>query len=132
MLRTVLIVDTDLLFVEQIRQRFLSMGYRVLCAQNEAEAEEIFSATRPDVMITEVMLRHQDGGFCLAWKLKRKYPDVPVVMVSAVTWHTGLFFSLSSPGSRDWIQADAFIDKPVRTDALISAVQSVLQPGLAA
>lgn len=132
MLRTVLIVDKDLLFVEQIRQKFLTAGYRVLCAQTEAEAEEIFNATRPDVLITEVMLHYQDGGFTLAWKLKQKYPEVPVVMVSSVTWHTGIYFSLSSPGARDWILADVFVDKPVRAESLFATVQNVLQPSQAA
>jgi len=128
MLRTILFVDKDPLFAEQMRQIFLDAGYRVLYARNETEAEDIFSAARPDVMITDVMLTYPDSGFCLAWKLKRKYPEVPVVMVSSVTWHTDLFFNLTSPGSRDWIMADAFMDKPVRTEELVGTVQSVLHP----
>ena len=126
MLRTILFVDKDMLYAEQMRQIFLSSGYRVLCSRTEREAEEIFEATRPDVAIMEVMLDHQDGGFCLAWKLKKKYPDVPVIMVSAVTWHTDLYFSLAEPGARDWIRADVFLDKPVRGEELVAAVRSVL------
>ena len=128
MLRTILFVDKDPLFAEQMRQIFLASGYRVLHTQCEIEAEEIFSATRPDVLITEVMLTHPDGGFCLAWKLKRKYPEVPVIMVSSVTWHTELYFNLTSPGARDWIKADVFLDKPVRAEEMMTTVQSVLQP----
>jgi len=131
MLRTILFADKDPLFTEQMRQIFMAAGYRVLHARSEAEAEGIFSAIRPDVLITEVMLNYPDGGFCLAWKLKRKYPEVPVIMVSSVTWHTALYFSLTSPGARDWIKADVFLDKPIRTEELVTTVQNVLQPAKA-
>ncbi len=132
MLRTILFVDKDMLFAEQMRQIFLGAGFRVLHARNEEDAETIFSATRPDVLITEVMLDHPDGGFCLAWKLKNKYADVPVIMVSSVTWHTDLYFNLTSPGARDWIKAEVFLDKPIRAEELVATVQEVLKPAKAA
>ena len=128
MAKTILFVDKDILFVEQMRQRFLSAGYRVLSARSQAEAERIIETTRPNVVVSEVLLEHQDGGFCLAWKVKKKYPDVPVIMVSAVTWHTGLYFNLSTPEDRTWIKADVFLDKPIRAEELESVVQSALQP----
>lgn len=128
MVKTVVFVDKDLLFVEQMRQVFLASGYRVLCARSEVEAEEIFAACRPDVVIMEALLDHMDGGFCLAWKLKGMHPDTPVVMVSAVTWHTNLYFNLSSPGARDWIKADVFLDKPIRAEELMATVRGVLRP----
>ena len=126
-MRTILFVDKDALFAEQMRQIFLAAGYRVLHARSEAAAQEIFSTIRPDLLITEVMLNHPDGGFCLAWQLKRKYPEVPVILVSSVTWHTDMYFNLASPGGRDWIKADVFLDKPVRAEELMAAVQGVLQ-----
>ena len=132
MQKTILFVDKDALFAEQMRQTFMAQGYRVMTTRNEDSAEEIFSASRPDILITEVMLNHPDGGFCLAWKLKKKYPEVPVIMVSSVTWHADMRFSLTSPGGRDWIKADVFLDKPIRTEELMSAVKSVLQPNKAA
>ncbi len=131
MAKTILFVDKDTLFVEQMRQRFLSLGYRILVARTQAEAEHIINSTRPDVVVTEVTLERQDGGFCLAWKVKQKYPDVPVIIVSAVTWHTGLYFNLSTPGDRNWIKADYFLDKPVRAEELESVVLTSLQKAMA-
>ena len=126
MLRTILLVDKDLFSVEQMRQMFLASGFRVLCAKDDQEAQEIFNATRPDIAVMEVMLDYQDSGFILAWKLKKLYPDVPVILVSAVTWHTALQFSMSSPGARDWIKADVFLDKPIRAEELASTVERLL------
>lgn len=126
MLQTILLVDKDTLFAEQMRQIFMGAGFRVLHTRSETEASDIFSAIKPDVLITDVMLHHPDGGFCLAWQLKRKYPDVPVIMISSVTWHTELYFHLNTPGARDWIKADVYLDKPVRPEELMAAVQGVL------
>lgn len=122
MVKTILLVDRDPLFVEQIRLHFLGQGCRVLCARSQAEAERILESTRPDVMVTEVILERQDGGFCLAWRAKQRYPDMPVAMVSNVTWHTGLYFSLSTPEDRAWIRADAFLDKPIRMEELDAVI----------
>jgi len=128
MARTILFVDGDTLFVEQMRHVFISSGYRVLWARTRAEAGRILEGTRPDIVVTEVTLEHQDGGFCLAWQVKRKYPEVPVIMVSAVTWHTGLYFNLSSAGDRNWIRAEAFLDKPIRAEELISVTRGLIRP----
>jgi len=127
MAHTVLLVDTDLMFIEQTRQRLLDAGYRVLCAQSQAEAETILSRSKPDVLVSEVLLERPDGGFCLAWSAKRRYPEMPVLLVSTVTWHTGLYFSLSRPEDHAWIKADAFIDKPIRYEELESAIRRFLQ-----
>jgi len=124
---TVLLVDTDQMFVEQTRQRLLDAGYRVLCAQTQAEAEAILSQSKPDAMVSEVLLERPDGGFCLAWSAKQRYPEMAVLLVSSVTWHTGLYFSLSRPEDHSWIKADAFIDKPIRYEELESAIRRFLQ-----
>ncbi len=118
MIKTILLVDRDQLFIEQIRLKFLSAGYRVLCACTQAEAERILAASRPDVVVTEIMLERQDSGFCLAWQAKKLYPEVPVIIISSVTWHTGLYFSLSTPEDYAWIKADHFLDKPIRVEEL--------------
>lgn len=127
MIKTILLVDKDTLFIEQIRQRFLASGYRMLCARTQAEAERILDSTKPDVLVTEIQLERQDSGFCLAWKAKKKYSNLPVIIVSAVTWHTGLYFSLSTPEDKLWIKADYFLDKPTRAEELESAIHECLR-----
>ena len=126
MAQTILLVDNDRLFVDAMRQRLLDIGYRVLCAQTKAEAEIILAQSRPDVLVSEVMLEQPDAGFCLAWSAKQRYPELPVLLVSAVTWHAGLYFSLSRPEDNAWIKADAFIDKPIRNEELESAIRRSL------
>lgn len=128
MVKTILLVDKDALFIEQVRQYFLTHGFRVLCARTQAEAERILESTRPDVVVTEIMLERQDAGFCLAWKAKKRYPGLPVIIVSSVTWQSGLYFSISSDEDKNWIKADYLLDKPIRVEELESVIHNVLAP----
>lgn len=127
MAQTILLLDKDPLFMEQTRQRMLGAGFRVLCARSVEEADRILQSAKPDVVVSEVMLKRLDGGFVLAWKVKNKYPDVPVILVSDVTWKTGLYFNLSTPEDRAWIRADYFLDKPVRWEELESVIRQSLR-----
>ena len=127
MAHTVLLVDKDTELSERMGQTLKSAGYQIIYAQSRREAGSIIESACPDIIITEVMLEHQDSGFCLAWDVKKKYPDLPVIIVSAVTWHTDIYFSLSSIGERNWIMADAFLDKPVRKEELTAEVQRLLK-----
>ena len=130
--KTILFVDKDLSFVETLRQKYLAAGYKVFCACGHADAKEIYNATRPDAVVTEVMLERPDGGFSLAFEVKQKYPDVPVIMVTDVSWKTGLHFDLDTPEARSWIRADAFLDKPIRTEELDTLIHSLIKPAKAA
>ena len=130
--KTILFVDKDLSFVEKLRQKYMAAGCKIFCASGHAEAKEIYNATRPDVVVTEVMLERPDGGFSLAWEVKQKYPDLPVIIVSDVSWKTGLHFDLDSPEARSWIKADAFLSKPIRSEELDTLIQSLMKSAKAA
>ena len=40
------------------------------------------------------------------------------VVISGVSFRTGLHFDLSDPGAREWINADAVLDKDIRFEQL--------------
>ncbi len=126
--KTILFVDKDASFVDrmQLQQKYTRAGYHILRATDETDAEQAISAGRPDLVVTEVMLKRPDGGFTLAWKIKKQYPDVPVLIVSSVSRKTGIRFDLSTPEARSWIKADAYLDKPVREEELDAAIRNLL------
>lgn len=129
MVKTILVVDSDNGFVDQVRQKLLASGYRVLTARNQAEAERIMETTVPDLMVTEVMLERPDAGFGLAWETKKKHPDMPVIIASGVTWKTGLDFGLDTAEQRSWIKADYFLNKPIRPEQIESVIAQCLPVG---
>lgn len=114
----VLVVDDDEDFRRQLGMQLEAAGYAVIQAPGEAAAEKILAETRPDLAIFDLMMEHADGGFVLSYRLKKRYPDVPVVMVTGVAHETGHDFTTDTAAERAWIKADAVLVKPVRFEQL--------------
>jgi CheY-like chemotaxis protein len=77
---------------------------------------------KPDIAVIDLMMEQNDDGFVLAYRLKKKYPDVPVIMVTAVTSETGIDFT-SAPDTGGWMKADALLQKPVRFEQLEAQIK---------
>jgi len=114
---TVLLVDDDADFLEQQRIFLECEGHRVIAAQSREEAEELLLDLRPDLAIVDLMMVEPDDGFVLSYNIKKSYPDVPVIIVTAVASETGIEFR-KTPGDDAWIKADAILPKPIRFEQL--------------
>lgn len=112
-----LIVDDDLDFLEQQKIMLESEGYTVTQANSRLEAEELLKEMKPDLAIVDLMMQEKDDGFVLSYFIKKAYPDVPVIIVSAVTSETGIAFD-GDGINRSWIKADAMLSKPIRFEQL--------------
>ena len=117
-LESVLLVDDDLDYLDQLSLRFGRMGCEVITALNESEAMSAMEARTPDLVILDLMMDRLDGGFALAHWIKARTPDLPVIMVTGVTAETGLTFESLDEGGRKWIKADAVLAKPVRFEQI--------------
>ncbi len=125
--KTVLIVDDDSDFLFQMKLGVTDMGFEVLTAGTEKEAEDIIQRQRPDLAILDLMMENHDTGFILCHKIKRKYPDVPIIIVSAVTAETGMLFDVTTEEEQEWIKADLFLDKGIRMDQLHKEINKLLK-----
>ncbi len=125
--KIILIVDDDVDYLFQMREGVKDMGFDVITAGTQKEAEDIIERTRPDLAILDLMMENQDTGFILSHKIKSKYQDVPVIIVSAVTAETGMLFDVTSEEERDWIKADLFLDKGIRNDQLHKEIKKLLK-----
>ena len=121
---TVLLVDDDSDFLLQGRLQLEQLGCRVILAGSRREAATILETTRPDAAVIDLMMEDPDAGFTLAYQIKSRYPDVPVIMTTAVTQATGLTFE-KVPGQH-WIKADVILSKPVRSDQLKAELERLL------
>jgi two-component system, OmpR family, response regulator len=124
--RTLLIVDDDVDYLLQIRLKLEHMGYKTITAESQREAELILEKTKPDLAILDLMMENEDSGFILSYKMKKKYPDVPVIISTAVALETGISFDIQDENYRKWIKADLFLDKGVRSDVLKSEIERLL------
>lgn len=122
----VLVVDDDEDFRAQLRTQLEAAGYDVTVAEGETAADAVLASTRPDLAIVDLMMERPDGGFALSYRLKKRYPDVPVIMVTGVTHETGLDFATTTAADRAWIKADAMLVKPVRFEQLRRELERLL------
>ncbi|NJN65028.1 MAG: response regulator [Acidobacteria bacterium] len=123
---TILVVDDDPDFLLQERVQLEAAGFEVIAAPGRQEAETILETMRPDMAMIDLMMEDVDAGFTLCHHIKARYPDVPVIMVTAVTAETGLEFEAVTPDERRWIKADAILSKPVRFEQLDREVRRLL------
>ncbi len=125
--KKILLVDDDSDYLFQMTIALEDMGFEVVAAQTQQEAENIISKIKPDLAILDLMMENQDTGFILCHIIKNKYPDVPIIIASAVTAETGLLFDVESEEDRQWIKADLFLDKGIRNDQLHKEINKLLK-----
>ncbi|MCX7696873.1 MAG: response regulator [Bacteroidales bacterium] len=125
--KVILIVDDDKDLLFQMSHILKRKEFEVVEANTQQEAEDKLKEIRPDLAIVDLMMEKKDSGFILCHKIKKTYPNVPVIIVSALTSETGMMFDLTDPSDKDWIKADAFIDKNIRSDQLLSEVNKLLR-----
>jgi len=125
--KTVLIADDDLDYLFQMKMHIESFGFEVITAESQKEAEAIIQSVKPDLAIFDLMMESDDSGFVLCYKLKRKYPDVPIILATAVTSETGYSFGVNSDNDKQWIKADLYLEKGIRKDQLHKEINKLLK-----
>ena len=123
---TILIVDDDLDYLLQTRIRMEKFGYKTITADSQHEAELILEKTKPDLAIIDLMMENEDSGFILSYKLKKKFPDVPVIIATGVAAETGITFDINDENNRKWIRADLFLDKGIKSEILKNEIEKLL------
>src|SRR5512133_3739872 len=111
---TILIADDDPDYLFQTVYNLGKAGYKTMAVESQAEAESVIDRFKPNLAIFDLMMESDDSGFILCYKLKRKYPEVPVILATAVSRETGITFGLSGGQDREWIRADLYLEKGVR------------------
>ncbi|HAH57823.1 MAG: response regulator [Lentimicrobium sp.] len=127
MKKTILIVDDDLDYLFQMKLKVQQFGFEVITAEGQKEAEHIIDTVRPDLAILDLMMESDDSGFILAYRIKRKYPDVPIIIATAVTAETGMTFNINADDNKQWIKADLYLDKGIRADQLQREIHKLLK-----
>lgn len=124
---TILIADDDPDYLFQTVFALGKAGYRTMAAESQAEAESVIAKFRPDLAIFDLMMENDDSGFILCYRLKKKYPGVPVILATAVSHETGLTFSVDSEQEKSWIRADKYLEKGIRPEQLDQEVMKLLK-----
>jgi CheY-like chemotaxis protein len=124
---TILVADDDPDYLFQTVFSLEKAGYKTVAVESQAEAESVILKFRPDLAIFDLMMESDDSGFILCYKLKKKYPEVPVILATAVSRETGMSFSLDSEKDKSWIRADRYLEKGIRAEQLDQEVMKLLK-----
>ncbi len=113
--KTILLVDDEKDIREVLRLPLTDLGYKVLEAENGADALHLFARLQPPVILTDIKMPGMDG-LELLQKVKRANPEVEVIMI---TGHGDMDLAVKS------LKYDAtdFITKPINVDVLEIAIQ---------
>lgn len=125
--KKIMIVDDDSDYLTQLELQVKNLGYEVIKAESQKDGENLLDSEKPDLAIIDLMMENKDSGFILSYKMKQKYPEVPVIIASAVTAETGLSFGTETEEDRAWIRADKFLEKGLRTDQLEREINKLLK-----
>ncbi|MGI6339487.1 MAG: response regulator [Bacteroidales bacterium] len=123
----ILVADDDPDYLFQTIMNLERAGYRTVAAESQAEAESIIAKMKPSLAIFDLMMESDDSGFILCYKIKKKYPDVPVILATAVAHETGISFSLDSEPEKAWIRADLYLEKGIRPEQLDHDIMKLLK-----
>lgn len=125
----ILVIDDDRDLVNSMKLVLQSQGYQVRHAFNGQNGYKQIQGKAPNLIILDVMMATDTEGFDLAYKLSRdpKYQRIPILMVSAFT------SKMAEQGpetfqhilGEDWPVA-MFLDKPIKPDELLRAVEELL------
>jgi CheY-like chemotaxis protein len=124
---TILIADDDPDYLYQTVFNLEKSGYRTIAVESQAEAESVIGRIKPELAIFDLMMENDDSGFILCYKLKNKYPDVPVILATAVSRETGMSFSVDSENEKLWIRADVYLEKGIRPEQLDQEIMGLLK-----
>lgn len=116
------LVAEDEQTIRYVLRRLLERdGLEVVCAENGAEALELFEQERPDLVMLDVMMPVMNG-FEVCEKLKSRPENklIPVIIVTASSSKENRMHGLE-------IGADDFLSKPVDHVELIARVRSLLR-----
>ena len=125
--KTIFLVDDDVDYLFQMRLQLERFGFKVILAESQKEAEELMGIVKPDLAIFDLMLENEDSGFVLCYKMKRKHPNVPIILATAVSAETGFSFGINSEDERRWIKADLYLEKGIRPEQLQSEINKLLK-----
>ncbi len=124
---TILVIDRDDRLPRQ-QAELEQAGFTVLSATTTEAGLRLAREHKPDLVLSEVMLEKPDAGFVLGYQMKTdpELAEVPLVLLSSVFQRTGAIFDLNSPQARQWIKADAYLERPVAPDHLIARLRGLL------
>jgi CheY-like chemotaxis protein len=125
--RKILIADDDPDIVEVMKTVLEASGFEVDSAPNGQECLRKVRASKPDLLVLDVMMTTETEGFHVAYEIREDAAlrDLPILMLTAIEQKTG--FKFSPDTDEDFLPVQQFLTKPVEPDELVARVNELLE-----
>jgi two-component system alkaline phosphatase synthesis response regulator PhoP len=122
----ILVVDDDPDFIDATRTVLESGPYQVSVAYDGDEGLEKVRAEKPDLIILDIIMPTQDG-FQVCEKIKEdpELSGIPVIMLTSLSQQLSQTSYSVQEGMM--LEAEDFIDKPVKPAELLARVKKLLK-----
>lgn len=129
--KRILIVDDDPDQRLTIRLPLEAAGYIIHEAANFEEGLAVAREVKPDLIVLDVMMDSATAGFQLALSMHspdpesefKEFKDIPIIMLTAIHSTTSLRFA----PDEYYLPVEAFLEKPVNPEVLLSTVNKYLK-----
>jgi len=119
--KMILIIDDDEDIIETVTILLENEGFRISSADNVETGLDLIRESNPDLVLLDIMFpEKKTRGFEAAAQIKEIQPNLPVFAFTAINREYSFDFS------KEEIQADEFINKPVATDKLVELINKYL------
>lgn len=125
-MKRILCIDDDRDVIESYQAILTQEGYDVAVAFDGDTGLREAKSHKPDLIILDVMMKSSTEGFHVAYALRADaaLQEVPILMLTAVSSEWNMKFDKDKDGS--FLPVDAFVDKPVAPNSLLSSVKRLL------
>ena len=115
--KKILIVDDDKDIVKIVTTMLEGRGWDVTAAYNGREALDMVNASRPDIILLDIMMPEMNGIEVLK-RIKKMDSGVRIVMITA-------FGDVESYLDSMELGAYEYINKPIETDELLDMIEKI-------
>lgn len=124
-----LIADDDPDFASSVATVCQAEGHEVVTVHTPADALASVAQRRPDGILLDVMFPEDPtAGFQVAREVRRKFGEIPILLLTAVNQGFPLGFS-HKDRDVDWLPVVDFVEKPVDFQVLREKIRALLGQG---
>lgn len=127
--RTILVVEDDLDFADQVRLDLANRGYDVRHAASRAQALDLLAAGTPDLLVVDRTLPDGDGISIVA-ELRGRGVMAPVLILSALGAVDDRVLGLEAGGDDYLVKPASLLELAARIAALLRRAQDTRQTAL--
>ena len=117
-MKRILIIDDDDDILETTGALLTHEGFDVHSAVTVEEGIRLIGELQPNLVLLDIMFpEKKTRGFDAAAEIKKHHPRLPIIALTAINREYAFEFNTED------IEADEFLNKPVKTDRLVELIR---------